>query len=127
MSRMAPILIIEDEQDSRIMLATLLRRLGYQTLTARDGVDGLARARQTAPSIVLLDLHMPYMDGEGFRAEQRADPALASIPVVIVTADPERARARGLDVDDVLSKPIDVDKLTATIERYVGPAPQPLF
>ena len=104
LDRMAPILDIEDEQDSRIMLATILRRLGYQTLTARDGLDGLTRARQSPPAVVLLDLHMPYLDGAGFRAEQKADPELA----------------------DMIPKPIDVDRLTATVEKYAGPAPHPL-
>lgn len=124
---MGSILVIEDEQDSRIMLATLLRRLGYQTLTARDGRDGLTRARQSPPTLVLLDLHMPNLDGAGFRTEQKADPELAGIPVIVVTADPEGARTRGLDVEDVIQKPIDVDRLTAMVEKYAGPAPHPLL
>lgn len=124
---MGSILVIEDEQDSRIMLATLLRRLGYQTLTARDGRDGLTRARRSPPTLVLLDLHMPNLDGAGFRTEQKADPELADIPVIVVTADPEGARSRGLDAEEVIQKPIDVDRLTAMVEKYAGPAPHPLL
>ncbi len=75
----------------------------------------------TPPNAILLDIMMPVMDGITFRDEQRKDPRLADIPVVVMTADshPESKAAR-LQVQDFIRKPVDVPQLLAIIERVRG-------
>src|SRR5436190_309513 len=81
-----PVLIIEDDTDSRVMMQTLLKLEGYQVLGAANGRDGLNATRAAHPCVILLDLMMPVMDGLEFRAEQVRDPSIRDIPVVIVSA-----------------------------------------
>jgi len=105
------ILIVEDDPDMQQVLATMLRFEGYETVFARNGSDALAQMRNRRPCAVVLDLMMPVMDGWEFRQRQLNEPALASVPVVCVTAvgNPEEVRARlGLTC---LTKPVDVDRL----------------
>ena len=80
------ILIVEDEPDVATYLEMLLSDAGYVTVTASDGKEGIAMARQERPDLVTLDILMPETTGARFYKEIRTDPELASIPVVIVTA-----------------------------------------
>jgi two-component system, chemotaxis family, chemotaxis protein CheY len=113
------ILLVEDDIDVREALAEALRDQGYAVDTAVDGVHALERLRGGArPGVILLDLMMPRMDGVEFRTAQRADPALAHLPVVLLSADARMGeKARVLDVQGAIRKPIDLAQLTAAIER----------
>jgi CheY-like chemotaxis protein len=107
------VLIVEDDEDLREDLAFLLARKGYQVETASNGKHALEKIRQVGPPcLILLDLMMPVMDGWQLRAELLKDPALAPVPVVLLSgmADVDEA-ARSLAAVDHLSKPIDLDKL----------------
>jgi CheY-like chemotaxis protein len=90
------VLIVEDDPDIREFMELLLIDAGYETMTAENGSRALERMRARRPCIVLLDLAMPVMDGFGFRERQLADPDLAKIPVVCITAafDPVSVSAR---------------------------------
>jgi CheY-like chemotaxis protein len=116
------VLVIEDEEDIRNTIADILDNDGIRTVTASDGreaIEWLRKAR-VKPRVILLDLMMPVMDGWTFRAEQLADPDLAAIPVVILSAATDLGRwARELAVADVLAKPIDLPRLLSAIERHV--------
>jgi CheY-like chemotaxis protein len=119
MHMMRPILVVEDDQDCRIMLATLLTSAGFQVLTASNGAEGLTVARRHHPCLILLDYMMPIMDGAEFRLEQRADPSLADIPVVLLSARHEAEELkRRLDVVDVVQKPIMVEPLLKTVREH---------
>jgi len=83
---MSRILIVEDDDASRRMLELLLASHEYETMSACNGEEALARMRQHRPCLVLLDLQMPVMTGWEFRERQLQDPALADIPVLCVTA-----------------------------------------
>jgi CheY-like chemotaxis protein len=83
---MACVLIVEDDEDSRHMLETLLASSAYDTMSAANGREALEHMRRRRPCLVLLDMMMPVMDGWQFRNEQLQDPALATVPVVCVTA-----------------------------------------
>jgi len=115
------ILIIEDDPDLRGAVAALLGSKGYRTLEAGDGRQGLAHLTGGSAYIclILLDLFMPEMNGWSFRAEQVNRPELASIPVVVVSADDEAARRALLPgVVAALSKPVDFDRLLHIIGQH---------
>lgn len=117
------VLIVEDDAGAREALAQILLAAGYDVATADDGAQALAYLRAAPrPCVIVLDLMMPVLDGWQFRAEQRQDPAVAAIPVVVATAA-ERAEqnAAALGVDDYLTKPIDVERLLTVIGRYCTP------
>ena len=111
-NRDAPVLIVEDHQDTREALEAVLRLRGYSSVSVADGWDALAylRGGGTA-SLIILDLYMPRMDGYAFRAAQMADPHLAAIPVVIFTASADTVN----DPAPVLRKGADPDLLLALI------------
>jgi len=111
------VLIVEDDPDTREMLGRFLEFAGFEVATAGNGVEalGVLRAGRTA-SAILLDLMMPVMDGWQFRAEQRGDPSLSHIPVIVVTAAGPRERVPPIDVDAWLGKPIDLDVLLETLD-----------
>src|SRR3982074_3818832 len=82
------ILVVEDDPDIRAALTQILSDDGYAVATAANGQEAIDHLRRTSPpALILLDLMMPVMDGWQFRSHQKQDPALKSIPVVIVTAD----------------------------------------
>jgi CheY-like chemotaxis protein len=114
------ILIVEDDQDLREMVATLLQGEGYAVIEAEHGraaLDKLHAAGRVC--LILLDLYMPTMNGWAFRQAQLTDPAIRDIPVVVVSADPEAARqAASLGVVASMTKPIDFDRLLSVVGRY---------
>jgi CheY-like chemotaxis protein len=114
-------LIVEDHADTREALALLLEVGGLTVATAAAGRPALDYLRShQPPAFVLLDLMMPGMDGWTFLAEKRQDPALAAVPVVIVTAagDLGQASARALGAEAVVHKPADPKDLLAAVGRY---------
>ncbi len=119
------ILVAEDNPVERERLAVVLRQQGYTVLTAGDGAEAL-KLLQTgpAPGLILLDMLMPGCDGWQFLDRRKPSPALAAVPVVLVTgvaeADDEWAAALG--AVGLLRKPFDVDALLAAVRRWL-PAP----
>jgi CheY-like chemotaxis protein len=81
------ILIADDDVDSREMYAVYLRDSGFCVALARDGADAFARARELRPAVVVLDLHMPRVDGIGATRNIRCDASIGDTPIVVVTAD----------------------------------------
>jgi CheY-like chemotaxis protein len=115
-----PVLVVEDEVDIRDMMVAILESEGYSVTAASDGAEALAQLKAgSRPCIILLDLMMPVMDGWTFCQETGKDPALAGIPIVVVSAvtrhDPQNACKRAVDR---LSKPLDFGKLMAALERH---------
>src|SRR5262245_55711029 len=103
------ILIVEDDRDIREILAETLVDYGYEVTTAANGLEALKQLRSmtTLPSIILLDLMMPIMDGYAFLDERGRDASLVAIPVAVVTARHlvDSSRLRGTPV---IAKPIDL-------------------
>lgn len=116
------ILIVEDDDDIREILAEMLIDTGYQVVTARNGREGLEhlRASSPPPALVLLDLMMPVMDGWQLRKEMLSDPALAGIPVVVISgaADVETTSAT-LEAQRILTKPVKWPVLLESVKTYV--------
>jgi CheY-like chemotaxis protein len=114
-----PILIVDDDPDSRGFLETLLNSQGYQVATATDGEEALAVAQEQRPRLILLDLMMPGMDGFAFRAAQLRDPDLAQTPVILISAiDDEDQIVRRVGPVPAVPKPIDVDELLDRVSAY---------
>jgi CheY-like chemotaxis protein len=115
------VLLAEDHADSRDALCALLEAYGYEVVQAADGRQAVARARERRPDLVLMDLMMPGMDGLQATRELRADPALAGVRIVALTAL-ESARPDVLEAggDDLVAKPIDVRRLLARIPEWLG-------
>jgi CheY-like chemotaxis protein len=92
---------------------------GFHVHTAKNGQDALTRLREIEPpSLILLDLMMPVMDGNQFLAERRRDAALFSIPVVIMSAWTRDWKGETLGVDAVVTKPVRPEDLLKLVERY---------
>src|SRR5215208_7746500 len=101
---MSRVLIIEDDRETRDALTVFFEIEGYDVSCASDGREGLSEARAQHPDVILLDLMMPVLDGWGFRAEQKRDASIASIPVVVVSALSDR---RDIDASAFVPKPCD--------------------
>jgi CheY-like chemotaxis protein len=113
-----PVLIVEDDADLREMMAQLLTLEGFHAATVTNGREALDYLRRSPrPDLILLDLMMPVMDGWQFRKEQQADPAIAGVPVVILTAVDQR-RAASVDATAFLNKPLDFDRLLQLVRQY---------
>jgi CheY-like chemotaxis protein len=118
---MPRVLVVDDEATIRDTLVDILGDNGYVAVGATDGRDALRKLRAPgAPwAVILLDLTMPVMDGAAFRDEQRRDPALASIPVVVISAYRDVAsKAADLQVAAFLSKPLNVPALLALLRTH---------
>jgi CheY-like chemotaxis protein len=122
------ILVIDDDNDTREIISEVLAAEGHEVRGAGDGLLALAELQHGGrPSLILLDMMMPRLDGEGFMRALRSDPGLADIPVVILTAHPAaRKKAAELGAAGCLLKPVELVDLIATIERtQLGPTAQP--
>jgi CheY-like chemotaxis protein len=112
---------VDDDLDIREVLAEALEQEGFEVTTATNGLDALQVIRRmtTLPSVILLDLMMPIMDGYGFLEERRKDAQLTSIPVAIITAGHGVDRNRLGNGTVIIPKPIDMPKLVGVLHRHV--------
>jgi adenylate cyclase len=113
----ATVLVVDDEETVRDLMRRFLAREGFDVVTASDGPEGLALARQLSPALITLDVLMPGMDGWSVLQALKADPALALIPVVMLTIVDEQNRGYALGAADYLTKPIQRDRLRTLLER----------
>jgi CheY-like chemotaxis protein len=122
MNARRPVLVVDDDEDIREVVAMTLETTGYRVEVARDGLDAMERlSAGLRPSLILLDMMMPRMDGEGFLIALRRDPDLAGIPVVLLSAHTAaRKKAQELHADGYLVKPVDIDTLLGTVNRFAA-------
>ncbi len=126
------ILIIDDEPDERTYLSTLLEDNGYVTEVAKDGNEGIEKAKTNPPSLITLDITMPEKSGVKFYREVRKEPELCRIPIIVVTGvtglggNPEEfhkflaTRKDTPAPDGFISKPVDQKKLLDTIAKLLA-------
>ena len=114
------VLVVDDDPDIRLMIAQALELEGWSVTGAANGAEALRALREgTRPVVVLLDIMMPVMNGWQFMDEQRRDPALATIPVVLISGDerlPEKASEA--HVAGFLKKPMDLWALLEVVQRH---------
>jgi CheY-like chemotaxis protein len=117
------ILIIEDNEKNRKLSRDVLEVRDYRTLETDTGEEGIRLAREHEPDLVLLDIHLPGIDGiETFR-RLRADPVTASIPVIAVTASAmpdDRTQINAVGFDRYLSKPINIKLFLEAVGEVLG-------
>ena len=117
---MVSVLVVDDESDIREAVAEVLADEGYVVHGASDGAEALRTARAVHPSIVLLDLMMPGMNGWEFRAAQKDDPTIQDIPVVVLSA---LGRVSGMDAAGFIQKPFDLEELLSVIRAHAQAEP----
>jgi len=120
---MARILLVEDQEMNRDMLARRLKKRGYEVSIAVDGAEGVARARSESPDLILMDLSLPIMDGWEATRTLKADEATQAIPVIALTAhamstDREKALEAGCDAYE--TKPVELPRLLETMEKLLA-------
>jgi PAS domain S-box-containing protein len=116
------ILLIEDTRDATIIITDYLQMGGYQVISARDALTGLDLAKRTRPDLILMDIHLPGMDGLEATRRLRSDPDFRTLPIIALTAlampgDRERCLAAG--ATDYVTKPVSLKKLAKTIDEYL--------
>lgn len=111
------VLVVDDEPSTREYLSQLLGEHEFDTVTAVDGAEGIAKARELQPDIIAMDLLMPGMHGRDAVSALRSKPETSSIPVIVISAYPNEA---GKDQDATLIKPIDEEQFMGTILSLLG-------
>lgn len=123
---MKKILYVEDNEDNIYMLTRRLTRRGYEVVTAGNGEEGIAMARAEAPTLILMDLSLPVIDGWEATRRIKADPATHQIPIVALSAHAmagDREKALSAGCDDYDTKPVDLPRLLGKIEALIGAGP----
>jgi two-component system cell cycle response regulator len=120
-------LVIEDNSTNLQLVVYLLQAFGHEVNGAREGAEGIELARQRKPDLILLDIHMPKMDGYEVASRLRDDPDSRCIPLVAVTAlamvgDREKLLASGFD--GYISKPIEPETFSAKVQEFLGLPPR---
>jgi len=118
----ARILLVEDNPANLALMEYLLGAFGHKTISATDGAKGVETAKATLPDIILMDLHMPALDGFDAALQIKAVPALRAIPIVAVTAsamvgDRSKILARGFD--GYIAKPITPETFVSQVESFL--------
>jgi two-component system chemotaxis response regulator CheY len=114
-----PILVVDDDATILAAVAELLEIEGYQVATATNGVEALQKTRELRPSLVLLDMRMPVLDGWGYARAAREDGLMPRI-VIMTAAHDARRWADEIGAHAYLPKPFEADQLIATIADLVG-------
>ena len=117
------ILVVEDAEDNRQILRDLFSMAGYDMIEAQDGAEGVAKATEHKPDLILMDIQMPVMDGYEATRRIKADPALKAIPVIAVTSyalsgDEDKARSAGCD--GYIAKPFSPRLMLAKVREIIG-------
>ena len=115
------ILIVEDFEDSRILLKYLLEKLGYEVLEAEDGFKAVEIAKRHIPDLIFMDMALPLINGLSATKIIRQFKETSSIPIIAITASGEFIYPQAIDAgcNDLILKPLDIDKLQPMIEQYL--------
>ena len=119
------VLIVEDNELNLKLFRDLLSANGYETLETKDGVEAISLTRNMRPNLILMDIQLPEISGLDITQKIKADPEIADIPVIAVTAfamkgDEKRIREGGCEA--YISKPITVTSFLATVRQFVEAA-----
>jgi CheY-like chemotaxis protein len=115
------ILVVEDNEDSRSILVTILRRFGYETAEAGSGIESIEKALSEKPDLVIMDLDLPGVSGIDAARVLQEDPNTAHIPIIAYTAWPPqiwKKKALSVGIVEYLQKPVAWEVIKATLEKY---------
>lgn len=127
MKEKTKILLVDDDQDFVEATKLVLESKPYEVVTAYDGDDGLAKARQEKPDLIILDIIMPVKDGFNTAEHLKKDPALNKIPVLMLTSFSQKvgevslsvSQGLALEAEDYVDKPVSPDELLKRVERLL--------
>lgn len=122
---MSRILLVEDDEMNRDMIARQLQWEGFEVILASDGLQAIGLARAEQPNLILMDMGLPLLDGWQATSRIKADPLTATIPVIALTAfamAEDRARSLAAGCDAYETKPINFSRLLAVMRHLLEPA-----
>jgi CheY-like chemotaxis protein len=114
------VLVVDDDPDILDAICDILEVEQYRVARARNGLEALDRVEDERPAVILLDLMMPVMDGVTFAHALHARPQVADIPILVISADGNPARAASVGARGYLAKPFDIDALLGHITALAG-------
>ena len=117
------VLLVEDNEDNRIIYSTVLRHVGYDVIEAEDGVRAIELARSAKPDLILMDISIPQMDGWEATRILRKDPLTRDIPIIALTAHAlpdDREKAVQVGFTAYLAKPVEPRAVVAEVRRWIG-------
>ena len=127
-ARLAPlaagstVLVVDDDPLMQQLVVGQLEPAGFKVVPADDGVNALRLAREVKPQAIILDIHLPKLDGWSVLSQLKSEPSLANIPVILVSVEEQRARGYSLGACEYLVKPIEPDRLVDVVTRTLGTA-----
>lgn len=116
-------MVVEDYDDTRLLLKVAFEGLGYTVLEASNGQEAVDIAERERPDLILMDLDLPILDGIAATQRIRQQPSLESVPIVAVTAYPmsyTHVKAFAKGCNEYMRKPIDMTELTNVVNRYLS-------
>jgi CheY-like chemotaxis protein len=115
------VLIIDDDPMVQHLVRGQLEAEQFRVMSAADGVEGLTLAREVRPTVIILDIHLPRLDGWTVLAELKSDPVLSQIPVIMMSVEEQRARGFSFGACEYLVKPVEPDRLVSVVRRAILP------
>ena len=116
------ILIVEDQEDNRMIMRDVLNAAGYELIEAVNGADGVKQAQSERPDLILMDNQMPVLDGYEATRQIKADPSLKGTPIIAVTSyalSDDQAKARNAGCNGYVAKPFSPRELLAKVREYL--------
>ncbi|MBV9879445.1 MAG: response regulator [Gemmatirosa sp.] len=117
------VLLVEDNEDNRIVYSTILRHFGYSVTEALNGEEGIAKAKSEKPDLILMDISIPIIDGWEATQVLKHDPETSMIPIIALTAHAlasDREKAMEVGCDGYLAKPCEPRAVVAEVQRFLG-------
>jgi CheY-like chemotaxis protein len=117
------VLLVEDNEDNRIVYSTILRHFGFRVMEALNGEEGIAKARAEKPDLILMDISIPIIDGWEATQVLKHDPETHRIPIIALTAHAlasDREKAMEVGCDGYLAKPCEPRAVVAEVQRFLG-------
>ena len=116
------ILVIEDNEQNRYLFSFILEKNGYQVITARDGLEGIIKAKEEKPDLILVDIRLPVMDGYEVTRQLRELPEFKDVPIIALTAyamkgDQEKTQEAGCD--GYIAKPIIPEEFIIVVNSFI--------
>ena len=121
--RLKTVLLVEDNEDNRIVYSTILQHFGYRVMEALNGEEGIAKARTELPDLILMDISIPVIDGWEATQVLKRDPSTRRIPIIALTAHAlasDREKAMEVGCDSYLAKPCEPKTVVSEVERFIG-------
>ncbi|MGI8548665.1 MAG: response regulator [Gemmatimonadaceae bacterium] len=117
------VLLVEDNEDNRIVYSTILKHFGYEVSEALNGEEGISKARSQQPDLILMDISIPVIDGWEATQVLKHDPGTKHIPIIALTAHAlasDREKAMEVGCDGYLAKPCEPRAVVAEVKRFLG-------